>query len=106
MAGYVPEHIIALVQAATDMVGVISKYVPLTRAGPNLAGICCPFCKRAAPAFSVSPKKQIFHCFGCKEGGTVFRFLMLQEGMEFPEAVRYLADLNGIEIPHAPGGDG
>jgi len=105
LAGYIPEHIIALVQASTDIVDIVCAHVHLAEGGPNLVG-GCPFCGEAAPSFAVSPKKQIFHCFGCKEGGTVFRFLMLQEGMGFPEAVRYLANLNGIEILDAPGGDG
>jgi len=105
LAGYIPEHIIAQVQSATDIVGVISQYVPnLRKVGRNLVAPC-PFHKEKDPSFSVSPEKQIFYCFGCKEGGTVFRFLMLQERMEFPEAVRYLADLNGIQIPDESGVD-
>jgi len=105
LAGYIPEHIIAQVQEATDIVDVISEHVPLEKRGQFLVGLC-PFHREENPSFSVSPQKQIFHCFGCKEGGTVFRFLMLQERMKFPEAVRHLADLNGIEIPEAPEGDG
>lgn len=102
MAGYIPEHIIAQVQSSIDIVGLISQYIPLKKAGRDFKGLC-PFHKEKTPSFTVSPGKQIFHCFGCKEGGSVFRFLMLQERFTFPEAIRHLAQSAGIQIPEASG---
>ena len=104
MAGHIPEHIIAQVAQATDIVGVISQYIELKRAGRDFKGLC-PFHQEKTPSFTVSPEKQLFHCFGCKAGGSVFQFLVQLEKMEFPEAVRYLADRNGIHIPEETGVD-
>jgi DNA primase len=62
----------------------------------------CPFHSEKTPSFTVSPDKQIFHCFGCSTGGNVFSFLMKQEGFSFPEAARHLAKRYGVDIPHKP----
>ncbi|MBI2192320.1 MAG: DNA primase [Planctomycetes bacterium] len=102
MAGHIPEHVLAQVQSAVDIVGLISQYVPLKKAGRNYKGLC-PFHKEKTPSFTVNPDRQMFHCFGCKEGGTAFKFLMLQEHLSFPEAVRHLAQGTGITIPDEPG---
>ncbi|MDP6502495.1 MAG: DNA primase [Planctomycetota bacterium] len=104
LAGHIPEHIIAQVAQATDIVGVIGQYVELKKAGRDHKGLC-PFHQEKTPSFTVSPEKQLFHCFGCKAGGSVFQFLMQQERMDFPEAVRYLADRNGVHIPEETGVD-
>ncbi len=86
------------VQSAHNIVDVISQYVKLKRAGRNYKGLC-PFHGEKTPSFMVQPEKQIFHCFGCAAGGDVFGFVMKHENMSFPEAVRFLAEKAGIELP-------
>lgn len=80
-----------------DITDVVSSYIPLRRAGRNYKALC-PFHHEKTPSFIVSPDKQIFHCFGCGAGGDVFSFIMKNERMEFPEAVRFLADKVGVKI--------
>jgi DNA primase len=101
----IPDHIIREVQEANDIVEVISDYLPLKRVGQGYKALC-PFHKEKTPSFSVHAQQQIYHCFGCGEGGTVFTFLMRQEGWSFPEAVRVLARRGGIRLPEEPGQDG
>src|SRR3990167_7262707 len=98
MPGLIPEEIINHILDRTDIAEVISGYIPLKRAGRNFK-TNCPFHHEKTPSFIVNPDKQIFHCFGCHVGGNVISFVMRQEGMEFPEAVRVLADKAGIVIP-------
>ena len=76
--------------ARSDIVDVVSGYVALQRKGGNLFGLC-PFHNEKTPSFSVSPDKQIYHCFGCKKGGGVINFIMEEENLSFPDAVRFLA---------------
>ncbi len=83
---------------AADIVDVISGYVTLKRRGRNYMALC-PFHTEKTPSFSVSPDRQIFHCFGCGKGGNVFTFLMEHEKLSFVEAVRMLADRYGIVLP-------
>jgi DNA primase len=97
MAG-IPENIIDQVRERTDIVEVISRYIPLKRSGRNFKAPC-PFHHEKTPSFMVSPVKQIYHCFGCGAGGNVFSFLMKHERMEFPEAVRELAKKAGVTVP-------
>lgn len=97
MAG-IPEFIIDQVRERTDIVEVISQHIPLKKAGRNYKAPC-PFHHEKTPSFTVSPQKQIYHCFGCGAGGNVFNFLMKYERLEFPEAVRDLAKKAGITIP-------
>ena len=97
MAG-IPEHIIDQVQDRVDIVEVIGGYIPLKKAGSNYKAPC-PFHHEKTPSFMVSQQKQIFRCFGCGAGGNVFHFLMKYERLEFPEAVRMLAQKAGVEIP-------
>lgn len=97
MARY-SEEIIEEVRQANDIVDVISEYVQLKRKGRNYFGLC-PFHNEKSPSFSVSPDKQIFHCFGCNVGGNVFTFLMQIEGISFIEAVQELADRANIQLP-------
>ena len=85
------------VRQAVDLVEVVSEHVTLARAGRGYRGLC-PFHKEKTPSFHVIPDKGIFHCFGCKVGGDVFKFVQLREGVSFPEAVRMLADRAGITI--------
>ncbi len=96
----IPPHIIDEVRFATDIVGVVSDYVTLKKAGRNFVGLC-PFHAEKTPSFSVNAEKQIFHCFGCGVGGSAFAFVQKIEGVGFPEAVRALAKRAGIAIPEA-----
>ena len=84
--------------ARNDIVDVVSQYVQLKKSGANYFGLC-PFHNEKTGSFSVSPDKQIFHCFGCGAGGGVITFVMKAEGLSFPDAVRYLADRAGIQVP-------
>ncbi len=86
------------IRNSNDIVDIISQYVVLKRSGRNFFGLC-PFHKEKSPSFSVSPDKQIFHCFGCGVGGDVFRFLGKIEGLDFRETVELLADKAGIILP-------
>ena len=82
-----------------DIVDVVSSYVKLTkRSGANLFGLC-PFHSEKTPSFSVSPEKQIYHCFGCGKGGSVINFIMEIENLSFPDAVELLARRAGMEMP-------
>lgn len=85
------------VKLKTDIVGLISERIKLTKAGKHYKGLC-PFHTEKTPSFTVSPELQIFKCFGCGESGDVFSFLEKYEGMEFLEALRYLAARAGVEL--------
>ena len=84
--------------ARSDIVDVVGSYVALQRKGGNLFGLC-PFHNEKTPSFSVSPDKQIYHCFGCKKGGGVINFIMEIENLTFPEAVRFLAKRANLPVP-------
>ena len=86
------------VVARNDIADVVSSYVTLTRKGSNLFGLC-PFHNEKTPSFSVAPDKQIYHCFGCKKGGSVINFIMEIEGLSFPEAVAFLAKRANLPLP-------
>ena len=94
----IPESVLSQIQDRTDIVELISAYVPLKRAGRSFKGLC-PFHGEKTPSFMVNPDKQIFHCFGCGAGGNVFGFLMKYAKKDFREAVETLAGRAGIEIP-------
>ena len=98
MEGIFPGEFIDDLRSRFDIVSVISQYVQLKKRGRNYFGLC-PFHDEKTPSFSVSQEKQIFHCFGCGEGGDVFTFLMKIEGLAFPDAVRELADRAGVPLP-------
>jgi DNA primase len=85
------------VRSKTDIVELIGEYMPLNKAGRNFRALC-PFHSETAPSFMVSAERQIFKCFGCGEGGSVFNFLMKMEGMEFGEALRVLAKRVGVKL--------
>ena len=97
MARY-SDEIIDEIRQNNDIVDVISQYVHLKRSGRNFFGLC-PFHNEKSPSFSVSPDKQIFHCFGCGVGGNVYTFLMKIEGINFIEAVQMLAERANINLP-------
>ena len=94
----IAEPVLDEIQSRTDIAELIGRYLPLKRAGRHFKGLC-PFHKERTPSFHVNTDKQIFHCFGCGVGGNIFSFLMQQERLTFPEAVRQLAEQTGIEIP-------
>ena len=97
MARY-SEEILNEVRQANDIVDVISQYVHLKRSGRNYFGLC-PFHNEKSPSFSVSPDKQIFHCFGCGVGGNVITFVSQIEGLNFVETVQMLAERANIQLP-------
>jgi DNA primase len=101
LAVFIPEDKISEIKNAADIVDIVSEAVLLKKAGKNHLGLC-PFHSEKTPSFTVSPDKQIFYCFGCGTGGNVFSFLMKQEGLSFPEAVRVLGRRYGIDIPERP----
>lgn len=103
----IPESTIAEIRSRADIVGIVGRHVELKQAGRNWRGLC-PFHDEKTPSFNVNPDRQIFHCFGCQEGGDVIGFLMKHSGLSFPEAARQLAGELGIEIPEdgdASGGE-
>jgi DNA primase len=93
----IPSETIEQIAAANDIVEVIGSYFPLKRSGANFKALC-PFHQEKTPSFMVSPGRQTFHCFGCGAGGSVFRFVMDYEHVDFPSAVRKLAAHAGITI--------
>lgn len=92
------DDIIEEVRMKNDIVEVISQYVKLQRKGSSYFGLC-PFHNEKSPSFSVSPSKQMYYCFGCGAGGNVFTFIMEYENFSFVEALRYLAERAGVELP-------
>ncbi|MBU0468966.1 MAG: DNA primase [Candidatus Omnitrophica bacterium] len=93
----IPEEIVSQVIDRSDIVEIISSYIPLKRAGRNFKA-ACPFHNEKTPSFVVNPDKQIFHCFGCGVGGNVVSFVMKQDKMDFPEAIRMLAQKVNVVI--------
>src|SRR4030065_466490 len=85
------------IKSRLDIVDFISEYVHLKHAGQNWKGLC-PFHTEKTPSFTVSPAKQIYHCFGCNSGGDIFSFLVKYENVAFPEAVSILAKKAGVTI--------
>jgi DNA primase len=99
MPGFFSAATLEQIRAASDIVEVIGSYLPLKRAGANFVALC-PFHKEKTPSFNVSPHRQIFHCFGCHKGGDVFGFVKEFENIDFPEAVRRLADRAKIPLEY------
>lgn len=95
---YIPEDKIEEVRLAADVVDVVGKRVRLTKKGKDFWGLC-PFHGDSDPSFKVDRGRGTWHCFGCSEGGSVFTFVMKDEGLSFPEAVRELANRYGVELP-------
>ena len=93
----ISEETIQRVAEANDIVEVISSYFPLKRAGTSWRALC-PFHREKTPSFHVNPQRQSYHCFGCGAGGTVFRFVMEYEHVDFPSAVRRLAQRAGVPV--------
>ena len=95
---YYSEEVIEEVRTKNDIVDVISGYVRLQKKGSSYFGLC-PFHNEKSPSFSVSREKQMYYCFGCGAGGNVFTFLMDYENFSFVEALKFLADRAGVELP-------
>jgi DNA primase len=105
MRGFFTPATLEQIRAASDIVDVIGGYIPLKRNGANFVALC-PFHREKTPSFNVNPQKQIFHCFGCHKGGDVFTFVKEYENIDFPDAVRRLAERARIpiETEKQPGG--
>ena len=97
---YYSEELIEQIRSRNDILDVITAYVRLQKKGSSYFGLC-PFHNEKSPSFSVSRQKQMYYCFGCGAGGNVYTFLMEYENFSFVEAVKYLADRAGIELPEA-----
>ena len=93
-----PQTFIDDLKRQADIVRVVQEYVQLKKKGANWMA-CCPFHKEKTPSFSVSPAKEIFYCFGCHKGGSVFNFVMEIERVAFPEAIKIVADKVGMPLP-------
>ena len=104
MGGFIAPATLEQIRAASDIVDIIGSYIPLKRAGANFTALC-PFHREKSPSFNVSPNKQFFHCFGCNKGGDVFAFVKDYENIDFPDAVRRLAERARIplEFDNIPG---
>ena len=95
---YYPDELIEEVRSKNDIVDVISGYVRIQKKGSSYFGLC-PFHNEKSPSFSVSPGRQMYYCFGCGAGGNVFTFAMEYENLTFPEAIEFLAERSGVELP-------
>lgn len=102
MAGRIPEQFIDEVRNSVDIVDVISQYVSLEKKGKDYVGLC-PFHQENTPSFTVNEGKQFFYCFGCGKGGNVFKFLMYQDHLTFPESVKKVAELAHLQMPEGYG---
>jgi len=95
--GYFSEDLVQRVKRESDILEWVSRFVSLKKTGQNWVGLC-PFHSEKTPSFTVSPGKQVYHCFGCGAGGDVIGFLMKMDGSTFPETVKLLAERLGIPI--------
>lgn len=95
---YYPDEIVEEVRLKNDIVDVVSGYVKIQKKGSSYFGLC-PFHNEKSPSFSVSRDKQMYYCFGCGAGGNVFTFIMEYENYSFVEALKFLADRAGVELP-------
>ena len=103
MAGRIPQDFIDRLLSRVDLVEIVNARVPLRRMGREFMA-CCPFHAEKTPSFTVSPRKQFYHCFGCGAHGTAIGFLMAYERLEFPDAVEDLARQVGLDVPKTGGG--
>jgi len=93
-----PQHFIDDLKTRADLVRIIEPYAPLKKKGANWMG-CCPFHQEKTPSFSVNPSKGFYKCFGCAKGGNCFTFVMEMEGLNFPEAIKRIAEISGVPLP-------
>lgn len=94
----IPEAIVDEIRQRTDLISLVGEYLTLEKRGKNMVGLC-PFHSEKTPSFTISPEKQLFHCFGCSASGNVFSFIMKMDNLTFTEAARSLAKRTGIKIP-------
>ena len=99
MVNLIPQEKIAEIQHASDIIQIISEYITLKQRGKSFVGLC-PFHSEKTPSFNVDPEKKLFYCFGCGEGGTIFNFIMKQEGVNYVEAVKLIASRVHIDLSH------
>lgn len=104
MSSFIPKNLIEEIVSRTDIVQIVSEYLSLKRSGANYIALC-PFHDEKTPSFSVSPDKQIYHCFGCGVGGNVINFIMNIEKLDFVEAVSLLAEKAGVNLYNAVSDD-
>ena len=97
MTSFIPPEKISEIQRSINIIDIVSDYIALKQSGKNFLGLC-PFHHEKTPSFTVNEEKQIYKCFGCGEGGTVFNFLMKQESFTFLEAINVLAEKTNIRI--------
>ncbi len=95
---FYPDELVEEIRSRSDIVNIIGSYIRLQKKGSNHMGLC-PFHNEKTPSFSVSSSKQMYHCFGCGVGGNVFTFIMEYENYTFLEALRFLAEKAGIQLP-------
>jgi DNA primase len=95
---FIPDHLIEEIRSQSDILDIISANVLLKKSGQNYKGLC-PFHSEKTPSFTVSPEKQIYHCFGCGAGGNIFKFVMEMEDLPFLDVVKELASKCGVELP-------
>ena len=100
---FISDDDIQRVREATDIVQIIGERAPVRQKGRDF-WCCCPFHNEKTPSCKIDPATQLWHCFGCGEGGDVFGFVMKSEDLSFPEAVRYLAERAHVEIQESGGG--
>lgn len=93
----IKEECIARIKDSTDIVELLGRYLQLRRSGNGWTA-CCPFHNEKTPSFHVNPARQIFKCFGCGVGGDAVKFLMMFENLDYPTALRRIADMNGIAV--------
>ena len=93
----ITEECVARIKDSADIVSVVGRYIQLRRAGYSWKA-CCPFHSEKTPSFHVNPSRQTFHCFGCGVGGDAVKFLMMFENLDYPTALRRLADMNGVPV--------
>ncbi len=103
--GSIPEEVIEAVLRQHDIVDTVGKHVHLTKQGKYMKGLC-PFHSEKTPSFTVTPDRQIFHCYGCGKGGNAIKFRMEIEGLTFPEAVRMMAEEVHIPFDYGTAGQG
>ena len=101
----IPESFLDDLNGRLNIVDVVSAYLPLNKKGGSYWGLC-PFHHEKTPSFSVNEPRQTFHCFGCGKGGGSIRFVMEMDSLSFPEAVRKLAEREGMQVPDDSPGDG
>ncbi len=92
------QHFIDELKNRADLLRIIEPYAPLKKKGANWMG-CCPFHQEKTPSFSVNPSKGFYKCFGCAKGGNAFTFVMEIEGLNFPEAIKRVAEISGVPLP-------